>query len=84
MGVNGQFTEWFKIQLGVRQRDPISPYLFLICAEVLEFLIRSNNDIKGICIQDKEIKISQFADDTSLMSDEPEDLFKHPINTVKL
>ena len=82
--VNGQFTEWFKIQRGVRQRGPISQYLFLICAEVQRILIRSNNSIKEICIQDKEIKLSQFADDTNLTLDGSEDSFKHTINTLKL
>ena len=74
--VNGQFTEWFKIQRGVRPGDPISPYLFLICAEVLGILIRSNNSIKGIYIQDKEIRLSQFADDTNLTLDGSEDSLK--------
>ena len=75
VGVNGQFTEWFKIRRGIRQGNPVSPYLFVICAEVLGILIRSNNSIKGIYIQDKEIRLSQFADDTNLILDGSEDSF---------
>lgn len=47
----------------------MSPYIFLLCAEILGIYIRNNKDIKGICI-DKEIyKISQYADDTSILLD---------------
>ena len=65
--VNGKPSQHFRIERGCRQGDPISPYLFILCAEVLACRIRENNVIKGINISDNEIKISQFADDTSLV-----------------
>lgn len=46
-----------------------SPYLFILCAEILGILIRNNKDIKGINIDGEEYKISQYADDTSLITD---------------
>ena len=42
--------------------------LFIIAAEVLAISIRSNEEIKGIVIGDKEYKIKQFADDSQTMS----------------
>ena len=80
--INGKVSNWFKIGRGCRQGDPISPYLFLICAEVLAHLIRQNNNIKGFKMHETEIKISQFADDTSLFLDGTKDSFEYCIETI--
>lgn len=72
---NGIASDYFYPQRGCRQGDPISPYLFLLCAEVLGILIRKIKDIKGIIIEGEEYKLSQYADDTTLFSDgSPESL----------
>ena len=64
--LNGQYTSWFDVQRGVRQGDQCSPYLYLICSEILSAMIRQNKQIKGINLKQKEILLSQFADDTLL------------------
>ena len=66
--VNGQTSSWFSTERGCRQGDPVSPYLFVLCVEILATMIRENVDIKGICINEVEHKISQFADDAQLMN----------------
>ena len=66
--VNGQTTPWFCIERGCRQGDPVSPYLFILCAEVLAIMVREESEIKGIDIRGCEHKISQFADDTQLIN----------------
>ena len=65
--INGQLSQWFTIQRGCRDGDPISPYLFILYVEILAIMIRQNKNIKGIFIGETEYKISQYADDTDIM-----------------
>ena len=58
---------FFKIGRGCRQGDPLSPYLFIICVEFLAVKIRNNKNIKGIKVNNIEFRISQYADDTSII-----------------
>ncbi|KAI2661582.1 hypothetical protein H4Q32_007217 [Labeo rohita] len=57
----------FPINRGVRQGCGISPFLFLLVVELLSLNIRHNPNIKGLRIFDSEIRISQLADDTTLL-----------------
>ena len=62
----GTLSDFFTIGHGCRQGDPIAPYLFLLCAQVMYLLINNDSSIKGIFINKTEYKISQYADDTTL------------------
>jgi len=66
--INGQPSKVFKPQRGIRHGDPLSPYLFIICAEVLSGLISFYQDqgkIHGITIAKNAPSISHlfFVDD---------------------
>ena len=63
---NGISTPYFELQRGIRQGDPLSPYLFIIAAEILAVTIRSREDIRGIIIGQEEFKLVQYADDLIL------------------
>ena len=61
---NGFTSPVFSLQRGVRQGCPLSPYLFLIGAEILGIMLRQSNQIEGVIFNENEIRLSQYADDT--------------------
>ena len=74
--MNGQASTGFLVERGCRQGDPFPPYLFILCVELLACKIRENNHIKGIQISDTGCKISQFADDTSMLLEGDKESFE--------
>ena len=65
---SGFLSEFFHMFRGCRQGDPLSPYVFLLCAEILSLMLKKNKDMKGIKIGETEYRLSQFADDTNKLS----------------
>jgi hypothetical protein len=66
--LNGKPTLSFNPERGLRQGDPLSPYLFIFCANVLSSLISKaqlNNEIHGVKVAHGALAISHllFADD---------------------
>ena len=60
---------YFEITRGVRQWCPLSPSLFILAVELLALKIRQSPDCRGIHLpNDKEARISQFADDTTIIN----------------
>ncbi|XP_074297173.1 uncharacterized protein LOC141627867 [Silene latifolia] len=67
--INGAPMEKFEPRCGIRQGDPLSPYIFALCTEVLSQMILYAQDgtfIKGIkiCKNGPEISHLLFADDS--------------------
>lgn len=79
--VNGQLTNWFSAELGVKQGCLLSPLLF-------DFYINSlADDIKqldmGITVGTKRISIMLYADDVVLLTDNAKDL-QRLLDTVSI
>ena len=80
----GFLSDFFPINRGCRQGDPVSSYIFILCAEILSIMIKGNENIKGINIKNIQYLISQFADDTTLMLDGTEKSFKEAMSVLEL
>ena len=80
----GFLSEEINIERGCRQGDPISSYLFLLGAKILTRLVLLNPDIDGLKIEEKEFKLTQFADDTTLMLNGTQHSLQSALNTLEI
>ena len=70
--VNNSESDFFLIGKGLRQGDPLSPYLFLLCAEALSSLLQreeNNGNLVGVrvCRDAPQISHLLFADDSLIL-----------------
>ena len=57
-------------------------FLFILCVEILGIMIRNNKNIKGIIINNKEHKLSQYADDTLFLLDGTSNTLNETLNVL--
>jgi len=70
--VNGELSEMIKPERGLRQGDPLSPYLFLLCAEGFSALLsqaEGDGRLKGVKVCQRAPSVSHllFADDSLIL-----------------
>ena len=71
---DGNTTQYFHLERGARQGDPISAYIFILALEVLSFLVRNNKDIKGLNMSDHLFLYTAYADDTTFFLENKESI----------
>ena len=59
---SGEKLKIFPLRSGTRQGYPLLPLLFNIALEILATAIREEEEIRGIHIGKKEVKLSLFSD----------------------
>ncbi|PKU75591.1 putative mitochondrial protein [Dendrobium catenatum] len=69
--INGGYTKWIKGKSGFRQGCPLSPFLFIVCSQLLSNVFLSRGTDLGIKIAHKSQKISHlhYADNVLLFTD---------------
>ena len=81
---SGFMTSYFKVSRGVRQGCPLSPLLFVLAVDLLALKIRQDQLCRGIELPSGQTaKISQFADDTTLILEDTTSL-RNAMNIVTL
>lgn len=71
--LNGIPGKWINCKKGLRQGDPLSPYLFILVADVLQRLLEKNFQIRHPIYQDRPCATIQYADDTLVICRAEED-----------
>ena len=79
---NGFMSDFLNLKRGCRQGDPVSPYIFILCAEILGKMLRTNENVKGININRKELLLSQYADDTQIFLDGSEQSLREALSIL--
>lgn len=63
---NGWISKSINTERGIRQGCPVSALLFILSIELMAINIRQNMEIEGFQLADREKKLSQYADDSTL------------------
>merc|ERR1712030_100275 len=65
--LGGHLSKKIILEQGVPQVDVISPYIFLLCVEILALKLKYTKNLTGVIFAKKEARSEIFADDLSAM-----------------
>ena len=79
---NVQKLKSFSLRLGSRKGFPLSPLLFNIVLNVLATAVKQQEEIKGIQIGNREVKLLLFTDDMILYINSPKNSTKEVLELI--
>ena len=77
--LNGWLTADIPLRRGVRQGDPLSPLLYILCVETLACHIRNCPEVRGFLLpgaRGRQAKVRVYADDTTAILKDFRSLFQ--------
>ena len=80
--MGGYLTDQINLEQGVPQGDIISPFIFILCVEVLLIKICYTRHITGITYAKREDRCSAYADDATLFMIRTEENLRNTINIL--
>lgn len=89
ISVNGELTPYFYCKRGVRQGDPLSPFLFILAADTLSRIFTKGREwqvLKGLgppCQNNQALTICHYADDTIIFLEAEEHNVEHALWAMK-
>ena len=76
--INNNFLSllFFQVKKGVRQENPLCPTIFILCIEYLTIMLRQSTLYHGLQFGIELLKVSLFADDTVIYSNDSPSQFE--------
>ena len=72
--VEGNAINYFKLEKGTRQGDPISGYLFIPVLEIVFLSVKKNKKVKHLDMFNHTFLYTKYADDTAFFLKDKESL----------
>ena len=78
----GNISDYFKLQRGAKQGDPLAALLFILAVEILSIRLKEDPDIKHYKMDGTTVKLILYADDLNLFMEYDEESLRKAIKIL--
>ena len=82
IALNNFLSRPYSIERGIRQGCPLSCLVWALCIEPMACKIRSHSGIRGVTVAQEEVKLSLYADDTTIVLDGSEQSLRNSLQLI--